>query len=156
MPASGKASSACSPSSLLPLLPYYSPCSTSLLSPLWLPQGLLPRPATCQSKNPASPERRTRVRVGTYKESTADVSKHREEMCLATPLMKTATAASTIAWHGDKHNLKAKQCNTVPGKCSVPGMEGKHATTCVSHKEKPWRNIMEVAISQATRAYPWL
>lgn len=105
-----------------------------------LPSGC--RRVCCHSQRPAKAEilpRQRGVRVGMYRESTADVSKHREEMCLATPLMKTVTAASTIVRHGDKHNLKAKQCNIVPRKCTVPGVEGKHATTCVSQKEKPWR-----------------
>lgn len=77
--------------------------------------------------------------------------------CLATPLMKSVTAANKMVWHGFKHNLKTMQSNTVSSKCTAPGVEGKHATIWIFlRRQKHGGNIMEVAILQAAREYQWL
>lgn len=73
MPASSKASSGCSHSSLL-----MEALATRVPAPLWLPWGVLPMPATCQlcGYQPWLTARH----VGLHSQSMADVSKHCAEM----------------------------------------------------------------------------
>lgn len=135
MPDSRKTSSDCSHSSLL--------SSTGVLSPLWLLQAILPRPATCWpfGHHTHKPWLTREMHVCAYGYAQwccgrrFKASQRNVPWCPATPLMKTA---NTVVWHHFRHKPRTKQGNTASGKCTAPGVEGKCATIWICQKAKAW------------------
>lgn len=148
MPASSKAISGCSHSSLLPLLPGLpvpSGCHRGCCQCQLLASSLA---TTWACRNPGSLR-------GTWACTVRAGQTFQSVLQKCTPVPGWATD-NRSKYYRVAQLQNTRQGNTGSRKCTVPGREGK-TQPCGSLKtRKCVGNIMEVAISQNTRAYLWL
>lgn len=137
MPASSKASSGCSHSSLLPLVPGFqvqaatgAAANASSLATTWACRN----PGSLQSTWACT------VRAGQTFQSLL-------QKC--TPVPGWASNGRS-KYYSVAQLQNARQGNTGPRKCTVPGGEGKTQPCGSLKRQKCGGNIMEVAISQDT------